>query len=1441
MDELRIYNRVLSDSEIKALATGQYETKKERKDEENTQPLVEIRTDKDTIAPWQTVNVTLNVKLKDNKATSKYALRVEIWNPNSYDLKDYQVKLELGNLVSKGIKIVDEKGQEIKFCYEQENGECGVTPSNVVWVRVPHIPANGETVLYIKESDVSHAVEGSEVFDYYEPFTSLSGWSEKKWGGNSGDVKIDDGKLRIRVYKCYNIELTKDIGNYNGKYKFEFKWRTKADGWYEIPESEVYVNDERALFIGANGKGGIKISCGGDHSGISEGLLTANGNVKVKFHIRQSWACSYCDHFNTYLWIDWVRLRKYADQEPVVSIKTSNESQTVTIRLDLSDNVRYIDSTIKPDKVDGKTLIWYWSKTNKNDVDTGEDKWTVTIELMPTVVGNKIINLTKGTSKVIYNGREIPIPVASVKISIKYKINVEPEVIKTFEGNEAQIKVKVEPEDDTLALKVLPYWIEEDNGYKVWVKVPKIPAGGEVKLKIKKVDGYKPNGDKVFIFFDDFDSKNVDKWNWPSNWKWTKGEAKQTHYDWGEGNKPIISKDLNIKITDKIGVRAVSRIKVDDCWAYDVVFRIIRENNDETGLFYTESNAWYGFFDHGCFGWCCCLSGNTRDWHVYELEIFSNSQTWYKDGQKMDDAHKAIELIKNIVIQTKGRGHVDYVFVAKCARTPPTVMVEQADDGYVVTIKNPNNYDLTDFQVAIDGSKLGISSKDESLLITTGVKVEVPISIDIENLPEDAKVTQISSTEWVITWTPSYTFVPSTETSRNITLTIKANILRQELTKTATIEVFNVNTAPKLIAEPSIVEIYEGNLTLITLKLKPPILFTEQLPYWIEEDNGYKVWVKVPKIPAGGEVKLKIKKVDGYKPDGDKVFDFFDDFVHDKFDFKYGPNEYEFTTFDGRTVIRFDSGHDKSFGYNLGFDLRGHVVTVKAYMLHPSLKVILSGDCCGKIFTFNRDEWGRDDWYGGISTSDDIRGGAPTNKWVTVTFRIYKDNNVRVERSYAGTFTKNLCSGNSGGDCPINRLYIGTQNWGKGRGYYDYLYVRKLAEQEPIVTIEQADDGYVVTIKNPNNYDLTDFQVAIDGSKLGISSKDESLLIMMAGASKLNKNIIVSAINAPPHSIIRKINDTVYEFLWITDYDTVKSDSKTFNVEFVVINEIGDRNYANANIIVYDTEPTYTVHMNQPPIITLNATTSITDNDPIHVYYINPTEIVTVTNIMLKVYVNAIDPDGTVQRITAEGLPSGAKFDNNVFTWTPKTATTVTVTFIAVDDKGLTTKYPLKIIVIAQSAPKPPAPPVQPPVQPPVNPPVMPTPPVPKPPKSTPKSQLNISDVAIRVNNKNITGLRQGGPFVGDTIDISVKLEVNNTWDDDILGIFINGIEFYRKPVGGIKTPTKIPINFRFIPRTAGVYDIVAKVYNTTAIHDEKYIKSIKIEIKKSSIPTPTP
>ena len=59
-----------------------------------------------------------------------------------------------------------------------------------------------------------------------------------------------------------------------------------------------------------------------------------------------------------------------------------------------------------------------------------------------------------------------------------------------------------------------PYWI--DDNLNIWTKTS-ISANSSTVLYVQKTDGYSPDGDGVFEFFDDFDGAELDTTKWDSD------------------------------------------------------------------------------------------------------------------------------------------------------------------------------------------------------------------------------------------------------------------------------------------------------------------------------------------------------------------------------------------------------------------------------------------------------------------------------------------------------------------------------------------------------------------------------------------------------------------------------------------------------------------------------------------------------------------------------------------------------------------------------------------------------------------------------------------------------------------------------------------------------------------------------------------------------------
>ena len=377
--------------------------------------------------------------------------------------------------------------------------------------------------------------------------------------------------------------------------------------------------------------------------------------------------------------------------------------------------------------------------------------------------------------------------------------------------------------------------------------------------------------------------------------------------------------------------------------------------------------------------------------------------------------------------------------------------------------------------------------------------------------------------------------------------------------------------------------------------------YGDSLPYWIEPVNGnYKVWVEVSNIPANGDVEMIIKKVPGYSPNGDAVFEFFDDFN----DF----NKWEIVR--GTTnEIYIDNGHLVMDGNGQTFG--GDTVRTNTELNLPNKCVIQ-----GRVIA---DDW--DEWVGYfLSATNDVNignnhgfdDGYDFGWWGwngnDHSMRTWRDGNqINSDHGvYSGYFdAQNGIYYYIGGMYDGRTLYhfkpttdgsieidhqrddttysgvnwkrIMLMVWDRAKWRYDYVFVRKYASQEPEITkVEQIQDGYRFYIHNPNNRDLNDFQIGIpasgtvDGTNydLNIADKDESLNIITYDEIE----------RKPIPTIYINSNQTATATLTINGAPIVLSvngTSKTLDVETTNLIET----YGANEIKLLNTNPKSSVHL----------------------------------------------------------------------------------------------------------------------------------------------------------------------------------------------------------------------------------------------------------------------
>jgi len=296
-------------------------------------------------------------------------------------------------------------------------------------------------------------------------------------------------------------------------------------------------------------------------------------------------------------------------------------------------------------------------------------------------------------------------------------------------------------------------------------------------------------------------------------------------------------------------------------------------------------------------------------------------------------------------------------------------------------------------------------------------------------------------------------------------------------------------------------------------------------PYWIEDAGGdYYIWTKV-NVSANSNITLYIRKVEGYQPDGDEVFEFFDDFEGNVLD----SNKW---TSSGNIIVSNSvlTVGDESYVY-ANFNLPQKLI-IEVYITDTSVTNYAG---LGIFSNYNnvKPHFYQNGY--GFSIYEDYESHWTYDSADSSGTRHYLDNEykepLKITMKYDGTTaywvselgnwsqTLNL-------DITNYKLKIASGDY-SGSSYIkvDYIFVRKYADQEPTVSVEQINDNtWKVIITNPNPYDLTNFQVKIDGTGI-VESKTDSLLITDTISNELSFKVISTELK--PHNVVC-INITNY-------------------------------------------------------------------------------------------------------------------------------------------------------------------------------------------------------------------------------------------------------------------------------------------------------------------------
>lgn len=291
------------------------------------------------------------------------------------------------------------------------------------------------------------------------------------------------------------------------------------------------------------------------------------------------------------------------------------------------------------------------------------------------------------------------------------------------------------------------------------------------------------------------------------------------------------------------------------------------------------------------------------------------------------------------------------------------------------------------------------------------------------------------------------------------------------------------------------------------------------LPYWIEHDQndnatGY-VYVKVPSIPANQQTAITASLDASCQPDGSNTFVLFDDFLQtintNVYDVFTGPNAQQTiengklklvcnnSVHTGATLISKQQFPDQQYileflgcvvsqynggapTLNIGFTNKSQYDSSYYFRYTPiAAQEIYEYTSYNRVMVsvFN-DQWES----GSLSQYETI-----INKWARVVQSISF-----TQKKTIGTFKwgNSLATVTS----PVGQQLDGSKyfqiNFGEYQSnkiaYLDWFALRKYADVEPTVSVQQVGQMYVITITNPNQYQLSDYQIKIPISQLSVTS-----------------------------------------------------------------------------------------------------------------------------------------------------------------------------------------------------------------------------------------------------------------------------------------------------------------------------------------------------------------
>lgn len=350
-------------------------------------------------------------------------------------------------------------------------------------------------------------------------------------------------------------------------------------------------------------------------------------------------------------------------------------------------------------------------------------------------------------------------------------------------------------------------------------------------------------------------------------------------------------------------------------------------------------------------------------------------------------------------------------------------------------------------------------------------------------------------------------------------------------------------------------------------------------PYWVEHDeNGNAlqyVWTKV-NLTANGNLTLYVYKQAGYSPNGDAVFDFFDDFESGSL------NTSKWTIATGGASVILNGSTYVAKTTTPSNTVDGAISTVPSFsdiivdVDHAFVGNVNDGKARWQL-RFRAQDYGDayEISYQYPSTSfqlDKISGGSYTtitnSQSIDLTYD-YKWHHLQLILD--GSSIKFLFDGTTMVSTTDTTYASGTVmigGWAQDTDYWDNFRIRKYTPTPPTVTVTDEGTYYKVQIHNNEATSLTDYQVGIPVSSLGVTSENESLYIGDQPLSMGNQSVYPTPfyVGTNVTQQFDLVNNTNNQTIYLTATDENTS-TLLYNESFIVYSNESNATFKQ-NIVI---------------------------------------------------------------------------------------------------------------------------------------------------------------------------------------------------------------------------------------------------------------------------------